>query len=63
MYSTGVYVQEMLVLYGRAMLGFTARKNENANVVLKQQILYITLPTLILYSFVKKLVISSFLVI
>ncbi|USK72105.1 AEC family transporter [Peribacillus asahii] len=54
MYSTGEFVQEMLVLYSIAILGFIVRKtgilNENTNDVLTQLILYITLPALILFS-------------
>ncbi|RDW18266.1 auxin efflux carrier [Oceanobacillus arenosus] len=48
------FIQEMLMLYGTVLLGFTARKigilNENATDVLTQLILYITLPALILFS-------------
>ena len=55
MVSTGVFFQEMLTLYGMAILGYIARKNgilnENANAVLTQLILYISLPALILFSF------------
>ena len=54
MYSTGEFVQEMLVLYSIAILGFIVRKigilNENTNDVLTQLVLYITLPALILFS-------------
>ncbi|MBU8789195.1 AEC family transporter [Oceanobacillus caeni] len=54
MESLSAFMQEMLVLYGVAILGFIVRKigvlNENANDVLTQLILYITLPALILYS-------------
>lgn len=54
MSSVGAFVQEMLVLYGIALLGFIVRKkgilNENANDVLTQLILNITLPALILFS-------------
>lgn len=54
MESLGAFMQEMLILYGIAILGFIVRKigvlNENANDVLTQLILYITLPGLILYS-------------
>ncbi|WP_164669468.1 AEC family transporter [Virgibacillus doumboii] len=54
MESAGTFLQEMLVLYGIALLGFVVRKkgilNENTNDVLTQLILYITLPALILYS-------------
>ncbi|MBP1970971.1 putative permease [Virgibacillus natechei] len=50
----GVFVQEMLQLYLIAVVGFTVRKtkilNEEANHVLTQLILYITLPALILFS-------------
>ncbi|MFD1849599.1 AEC family transporter [Oceanobacillus bengalensis] len=49
-----VFLQEMLVLYGIALLGFIVKKvgilNKNADDVLTQLILYITLPALILYS-------------
>lgn len=52
--STGLFFQEMLMLYGMALVGFIARKsgilNENANDVFTQLILYITLPALILFS-------------
>lgn len=52
--STGGFLQEMLTLYGIAILGYFSRKsgilNENANDVLTQLILYITLPALILFS-------------
>jgi malate permease and related proteins len=52
--STGVFLQEMLMLYGIAVVGFFARKSgilkENANDVFTQLILYITLPALILFS-------------
>ncbi len=52
--SLSAFMQEMLVLYGIAILGFVVRKmgvlNEKANDVLTQLILYITLPALILYS-------------
>ncbi|RTQ91332.1 AEC family transporter [Lysinibacillus telephonicus] len=48
------FSQEMLTLYGIAILGFIVRKrgilNENANGVLTQLILYVTLPALILFS-------------
>ncbi|WP_313799747.1 AEC family transporter [Cytobacillus sp.] len=54
MSSAGAFLQEMLVLYGIAFLGFIVRKknilNEHANDVLTQFILYITLPALILFS-------------
>ncbi|USK86996.1 hypothetical protein [Peribacillus asahii] len=54
MYSTGEFVQEMLVLYSIAILGFIVGKteilNENTNDVLTQLILYITLPALLLFS-------------
>lgn len=50
----GAFLQKMLVLYGIALLGFVVKKrgtlNENANDVLTQLLLYITLPALILYS-------------
>ncbi|WNS76501.1 AEC family transporter [Bacillus sp. DTU_2020_1000418_1_SI_GHA_SEK_038] len=52
--SIGVFLHELLTLYGIAILGFIASKsgilNENANDVLTQLILYITLPALILFS-------------
>lgn len=52
--STGVFLQEMFMLYGIAVVGFFARKSgilkENANDVLTQLILNITLPALILFS-------------
>lgn len=52
--SAGTFIEEMLVLYAIALLGFIARKkgvlNSNTNDVLTQLILYITLPALILYS-------------
>ncbi|WP_106498372.1 AEC family transporter [Lentibacillus sp. Marseille-P4043] len=52
--SASAFFQEMLVLYGIALLGFVVRKigvlKENANDVLTQLILYITLPALILFS-------------
>ncbi|MED3572229.1 AEC family transporter [Cytobacillus praedii] len=54
MSSAGAFLQEMLVLYGIAFLGFIVRKknilNENTNDVLTQLILYITLPALIIFS-------------
>ena len=54
MEATAVFLQEMFVLYGIALLGWTARKlgilNEHANDVLTPLILYITLPALILFS-------------
>lgn len=54
MHSAGAFFQEMLILYGIAMLGFFLRKKgilkENANEVLTQLILNITLPALILFS-------------
>lgn len=50
----GAFLQKMFVLYGIALLGFVVKKrgtlNENANDVLTQLLLYITLPALILYS-------------
>ncbi|GAB3055318.1 AEC family transporter [Virgibacillus ainsalahensis] len=52
--SIGSFLQEMLQLYLIAMVGFTVRKigvlNEEANHVLTQLILYVTLPALILFS-------------
>ncbi|RKJ26975.1 AEC family transporter, partial [Butyricicoccus sp. 1XD8-22] len=52
--SISLLLQELLMLYGIAILGFIARRrgilNENANNVLTQLILYITLPALILFS-------------
>ncbi|MDM5331569.1 hypothetical protein [Neobacillus sp. CF12] len=54
MYPTGEFIQEMLLIYGLALLGFVSRRtlilNEHANEVLTQLILYIRLPALILYS-------------
>lgn len=48
------FMQEMFVLYAIALLGFFIRKkgilNENANDVITRLILYITLPSLILFS-------------
>lgn len=52
--SAGAFLQEMLILYGMAILGYIVRKkgilNENANDVLTQLILTVTLPALILFS-------------
>lgn len=52
--SSGIFLQEMFVLYLIALLGFLAKKigvlNEYANDVLTQLILYLTLPALILFS-------------
>ncbi|GGB61228.1 AEC family transporter [Virgibacillus dakarensis] len=52
--SVIAFFGEMLVLYVIALIGFLARKtgvlNENANGVLTQVVLYITLPALILFS-------------
>ena len=54
MEAMAVFLQEMFILYGIALLGWTARKlgilNEHANDVLTPLILYITLPALILFS-------------
>ncbi|MCJ8008564.1 AEC family transporter [Lederbergia wuyishanensis] len=54
MNSGGSFIQEMLVLYLIALLGFIVRKrgilNEHADEVLTQLVLYITLPSLILFS-------------
>lgn len=54
MFSAGLFLQEMLLLYCIGLLGFIARKqsilNENANEVLTHLILYITLPALIIFS-------------
>jgi malate permease and related proteins len=54
MNSFWVFMQEMLVLYGMAGVGFIVRRtgilNEHANQVLTQLILYVTLPALILFS-------------
>lgn len=54
MSSSGVFLQEMFVLYGIGILGFIVRKkgvlNEHANDVLTHLILSITLPALILFS-------------
>ncbi|MBP1914468.1 putative permease [Lederbergia galactosidilyticus] len=48
------FLQEMMILYGIAILGFLTRKkeilNKHATTVLTQLILYITLPSLILFS-------------
>lgn len=52
--SAGGFLQEMLILYGIAILGYIVRKkgilNDNANDVLTQLILTVTLPALILFS-------------
>lgn len=54
MVSIGVLVQQMIILYGMAFIGWIARKtnilNKHTNQVLTQLILYITLPALILFS-------------
>jgi malate permease and related proteins len=54
MSSFWTFMQEMLVLYGMAGVGFIVRKtgilNEHANQVLTQLILFVTLPALILFS-------------
>ncbi|NWQ40270.1 AEC family transporter [Bacillus sp. EB106-08-02-XG196] len=54
MHSSGLFLQEMFVLYGIALLGFIARKKgiliDHANDVLTQLILNVTLPALILFS-------------
>lgn len=54
MSSALAFLQEMLILYAIACVGFIGRKtgilNENANDVLTQLVLYITLPALILFS-------------
>lgn len=51
---TAIFAIEMLLLYGISTIGFIARKldilNEHATTVLTQLILYITLPSLILFS-------------
>lgn len=52
--SAGAFLQEMLILYGIAILGYIVRKkgilNDNANDVLTQLILTVTLPAMILFS-------------
>lgn len=54
MLTTHGFFQEMLPLYFMMIIGFLARKHhifrEHANEVLTQLLLYITLPTLIIYS-------------
>jgi malate permease and related proteins len=54
MESTGAFLQEIMVLYAMAILGFTIRKigilNKNSHDVLTQLILHVTLPALILFS-------------
>ncbi|MBS4196786.1 AEC family transporter [Lederbergia citri] len=54
MTTGGSFIQEMLVLYMIALVGFIARKrgilNEYSDEVLTQLVLYITLPALILFS-------------
>lgn len=51
---TGPFLQEMIVLYSIAFVGFIARKkgvlNKHADQALTQLVLYITLPALILFS-------------
>lgn len=52
--STTAFIQEMIPLYLMSIIGFTARKfnilNGNANHVMTQLMLYITLPSLIIFS-------------
>lgn len=52
--NTAAFIQEMLVLYSIALLGFIMRKvgvmNEHATTVITQLLLNITLPALILYT-------------
>ncbi|WP_147535116.1 AEC family transporter [Bacillus marasmi] len=52
--NTAVFIQEMLVLYSIALLGFIMRRigvmNEHATTVITQLLLNITLPALILYT-------------
>ncbi len=52
--SAGMFLNEMIILYAIACIGFIARKrnifNQHANTVLTQLVLYITLPALIIYS-------------
>ena len=54
MLSTGAFLQALVPLYIIAAIGFASRKmrilNSNANQVITQLMLYITLPALILYS-------------
>src|SRR5690625_930449 len=54
MFTDGVFLYEMLTLYIVGIVGFIVRRkgvlNENANDVLTQLLLFITLPALILYS-------------
>lgn len=54
MLSTGAFLQAMLPLYMMAFIGFAGRRMRilpsNANQVMTQLMLYITLPALILYS-------------
>ena len=54
MLSTGAFLQALFPLYIIALIGFTSRKmkilNVNANQVITQLMLYITLPALILFS-------------
>ncbi|MCZ2259868.1 AEC family transporter [Sporosarcina sp. G11-34] len=54
MLSTGAFLQVLVPLYIIAAIGFASRKmsilNSNANQVITQLMLYITLPALILYS-------------
>lgn len=54
MLSTGSFFQAMVPLYMMAVIGFAGRRmkilNSNANQVITQLMLYITLPALILYS-------------
>lgn len=52
--SAGMFLNEMIILYAIACIGFIARKrnifNQHANTVLTHLVLYITLPALIIYS-------------
>lgn len=54
MLTTGAFLQAMIPLYLIALIGFLSRKrnilNSQANAVITQLMLYITLPALILYS-------------
>lgn len=54
MLSTGAFIQAMIPLYMMATIGFISRKmkifNTHANHVITQLMLYITLPSLILFS-------------
>ena len=54
MLSTGAFIHAMIPLYIMSIIGFTARKikilNTHANYVITQLMLYITMPSLILFS-------------